>query len=146
MEAIDQGKLNQIQPNVHSVIGRIVGFYLDQRPGLGALNAFVRLELSRLERGFFFLEIVIATAPLLGLLGTVTGLTEVFGNFFSEGELTDPKAFTSGIAMALNTTILGLAIAIPALAAHAYLLRRVDLLTAQIAMCVEHLIRQNVQD
>ena len=146
MTAIGQGTLDQVRPDRHSVIGRILEFYLDQRPDSRALNAFIRLELSRLERGFFVLEIVISAAPLLGLLGTVTGLTAVFGNFFAESGLTDPSAFTSGIAMALNTTILGLAIAIPALAAHAYLLRRVDLLTAQISMSVECLVQLNVRD
>ena len=134
------------QSDIYSVVGRITHFYLTEHPDEGALNAFVRLELSRLERGFFFLEIVIGAAPLLGLLGTVTGLTGVFGNFFAESGLTNPNAFISGIAMALNTTILGLAIAIPTLAVHAYLLRRVDLLTAQIGLAVEHLTRLNVKD
>lgn len=146
MNSIVRGTPNQVEPDIHSAIGRILDFYLNQRPNSGGLNAFARLEVSRLERGFFLLEVVIGAAPLLGLLGTVTGLTQVFGNFFAENGLADPNAFTSGIAMALNTTILGLAIAIPALAAHAYLLRRVDLLAAQISVGVEYLNRLDMSD
>ena len=90
-----------------------------------------------MERGLFLLEVVIGAAPLLGLLGTVTGLTQVFGNFSAETGLPDPGAFIQGIALALNTTILGLAIAIPSLGAHAYLLRRVESLAARISVAVE---------
>lgn len=139
LDSIILGDPKQVDPDVDSALGRILNFYLNQKPDPGRLNAFARMEVSHLERGFFFLEIVIGAAPLLGLLGTVTGLTQVFGNFFAESGLADPGSFISGIAMALNTTILGLAITIPALAAHAYLLRRVDLLTVQISMGIEHL-------
>jgi biopolymer transport protein ExbB/TolQ len=57
--------------------------------------------------------------------------------------LPDPGAFIKGIALALNTTILGLAVAIPSLAAHAYLLRRVESLAARISVGVECLIESN---
>jgi biopolymer transport protein ExbB len=59
--------------------------------------------------------------------------------------LPDPAAFVAGIALALNTTILGLAIAIPALAAHAYILRRVELLAARISVGVECLIHGDTE-
>src|SRR3990167_5567035 len=52
-------------------------------------------------------------APLLGLFGTVLGLDEIFGVMATVG-LGDPKSFSGGIAQALRTTILGLAIAMPA--------------------------------
>ncbi len=94
-----------------------------------------------MERGLFLLEVVIGAAPLLGLLGTVTGLTQVFGGFSAETGLPEPEAFIKGIALALNTTILGLAIAIPALAAHSYLLRRVESLAARISVGVECLVK-----
>ncbi len=93
-----------------------------------------------MERGVFLLEVVIGAAPLLGLLGTVTGLTQVFGGFSAETGLPDPATFITGIALALNTTILGLAIAIPSLAAHAYLLRRVESLAVRIGLGVEAIL------
>jgi biopolymer transport protein ExbB len=149
VDAFVDGNLDQIESDLDSVTGRIISFYRERHPDPEALNAFARLEVSRMERGIFLLEVVIGAAPLLGLLGTVTGLTQVFGNFFAESGLADPSAFISGIALALNTTILGLAIAIPSLAAHAYLLRRVESLAARISMgveCLTELSRKGARD
>lgn len=137
VDAFISGQVEQIQPDQRSVVGRIVGFYRERHPEPEALKAFARLEVSRMERGLFLLEVVIGAAPLLGLLGTVTGLTQVFGGFSAETGLPEPEAFVTGIALALNTTILGLAIAIPSLAAHSYLLRRVESLAARISVGVE---------
>lgn len=137
VEAFLAGEADRIEADDASVAGRIVRFYRERSPDPDALHAFARLEVSRMERGIFLLEVVIGVAPLLGLLGTVTGLTQVFGNFSAETGMPDPGAFIKGIALALNTTILGLAIAIPSLAAHAYLLRRVESLAARIRMGVE---------
>lgn len=122
--------------NDSSVIGRIHLFSKDANEE--SLKAYAQLEVSRLERGLFLLEVVIGAAPLLGLLGTVTGLTQVFSGFSASTGLPDPSAFISGIALALNTTIIGLAIAIPALGAHAYLIRRVEHLAAEINLWLEH--------
>jgi biopolymer transport protein ExbB len=148
VDAFVEGDLDEVEADLESVTGRIICFYRDRQPDPDGLNAFARLEVSRLERGLFLLEVVIGAAPLLGLLGTVTGLTKVFGNFFAESGLADPSAFIGGIALALNTTILGLVVAIPALAAHAYLLRRVELLAARISVgveCLTELARQRPQ-
>ncbi len=141
VDAFISGQEDQIQANHKSVVGRIVGFYREHNPDPEALKAFARLEVSRMERGMFLLEVVIGAAPLLGLLGTVTGLTQVFGGFSVETGLPEPEAFITGIALALNTTIIGLAIAIPALAAHSYLLRRVESLAARISVGVECLVK-----
>lgn len=140
VDAFVAGRIDQIPSERQSVVGRIVGFYQERKPDSEALKAFARLEVSRMERGIFLLEVVIGAAPLLGLLGTVTGLTQVFGGFSAETGLPEPEAFIKGIALALNTTILGLAIAIPALAAHSYLLRRVESLAARLAVGVECLL------
>lgn len=120
--------------------GRIVHFFKQQQPDPEALKAFAHLEMARLEKGVFILEIVVGIAPLIGLLGTVTGLIQVFSNVSLETGLPDTQAFVQGIALALTTTMLGLGIAIPALAAHSYLLRRVECLSAQIHVGVERLI------
>jgi len=137
VDAFVEGDLDRIEADMLSVTGRIVSFFRERKPDAEALNAFARLEVSRMERGMFLLEVVIGAAPLLGLLGTVTGLTQVFGGFSADTGMPDPAAFIKGIALALNTTILGLAIAIPSLAAHAYLLRRVESLAARISVGVE---------
>lgn len=146
VDAFVAGREDEIQPDHKSVVGRIVGFYRERNPDPEALKAFAQLEVSRMERGLFLLEVVIGAAPLLGLLGTVTGLTQVFGGFSAETGLPDPEAFIAGIALALNTTILGLAIAIPALAAHSYLLRRVESLAARISVGVECLVERRTSN
>jgi biopolymer transport protein ExbB len=140
VEAFLTHKLENLQGDPRSVAGRIVLFQKEHKPDAEALNAFARLEVSRMERGIFLLEVVVGVAPLLGLLGTVTGLTQVFSGFSAETGLPEPAAFIRGIALALNTTILGLAIAIPALVAHAYLLRRVESLAARISVGVQALM------
>ena len=78
----------------------------------------------RLERFLNVIAVTAATAPLLGLLGTVTGIIKTFKlmEVFGAG---DPKPLISGISEALITTELGLVLAIPALIAHALLSRRV---------------------
>lgn len=137
VQAFISGDVSNVSASMGSVTGRIVYFFRERQPDAEALKAFARLEVSRMERGIFLLEVVIGAAPLLGLLGTVTGLTQVFGGFSADTGLPDPAAFVQGIALALNTTIIGLAVAIPALAAHAYLLRRVESQAARISVGVE---------
>jgi biopolymer transport protein ExbB len=78
----------------------------------------------RLERYLNVIAVTAAIAPLLGLLGTVTGIIKTFKlmNVFGAG---DPKPLISGISEALITTELGLILAIPALILHALLSRKV---------------------
>ncbi len=78
-----------------------------------------------LQRGLSLIAIASATAPLLGLLGTVTGMIHTFKliNIFGTG---DAKSLASGISEALVTTEFGLVVAIPALILHALLSRKVQ--------------------
>ena len=123
-----------------SVAGRILRFYQRENPDSEQLKAFARLEITRMERGMFILEIVISGAPLIGLLGTVTGLIKVFANIAPDTGMPDPASFIEGIALALTTTMLGLSIAIPALVGNGFLIRRVETLAASLDVGVEHLI------
>ena len=77
----------------------------------------------KLERMIPFIAVVAATAPLMGLLGTVTGMIKTFKliTVFGTG---DAKSLSSGISEALVTTEFGLCVAIPAIIIHALLLRR----------------------
>jgi len=141
VDAFVSGRFDGVPVDSVSVVGRIVGFYQSRPLDSDSLKAYARLEVSRMERGMFLLEVVIGAAPLVGLLGTVTGLTQVFSGFSADTGLPDPATFIMGIALALNTTILGLTIAIPALAAHAYLLRRVESMAARIELSLQALIQ-----
>ncbi|MBY6032594.1 MotA/TolQ/ExbB proton channel family protein [Marinobacter daepoensis] len=77
-------------------------------------------EAPVLERGLTLLKLVAAVAPLLGLLGTVTGMIGTFQSItlFGTG---DPKLMAGGISQALMTTVLGLCVAIPLLFCHSLL-------------------------
>lgn len=84
-----------------------------------------------LERHLTGLGVVASIAPLLGILGTVVGLIEVFDQLFAAGQ-TDSQLLAGGISTALVTTAAGLSIAIPALICHRALLRHVDTLLLEI--------------
>jgi biopolymer transport protein ExbB len=75
-------------------------------------------EAPKLSRGLLFLKIIAVVAPLMGLLGTVTGMINTFQaiTLFGTG---DPKLMAGGISQALVTTVLGLSVAIPTVLLHA---------------------------
>jgi biopolymer transport protein ExbB len=74
-------------------------------------------EIPKLSRGLLFLKIIAVVAPLMGLLGTVTGMINTFQaiTLFGTG---DPKLMAGGISQALVTTVLGLSVAIPTVLLH----------------------------
>ena len=83
------------------------------------------LVVHELERFLGALGTIAAAAPLIGLLGTVLGMIEVFTAIRLEGT-GNAAVLAGGISQALITTAAGLGVAIPALLAHRYFLRRVD--------------------
>lgn len=85
-----------------------------------------RRELARLSSGLRPLMVVATIAPLLGLLGTVWGMIEAFGNIASEDGLGSPELLAGGISQALVTTAAGLAVAIPTQAFYYYFRARID--------------------
>jgi biopolymer transport protein ExbB len=93
-----------------------------------------------MERGLFLLEVVVSAAPLLGLLGTVTGLVQVFSQIPAGGGAGDSSIFSEGIAMALLTTIAGLAIAIPTLISHSYLVRLIEKRASSLDWLTERIV------
>jgi len=86
-----------------------------------------RHVVHELERFLNTLGTVAAVSPLLGLLGTVTGIINAFNAITSQG-VGDPRVLSGGIGEALITTAAGLIVAIPALVAYRYLRGRVDAL------------------
>lgn len=89
------------------------------------IQAAGRQETKELEKRLLVLEVITAVAPLLGLLGTVIGLEDIFG-IISELGLGQAKAFSGGLAQAIRTTVFGLFIAIPSLVAYSYFDKKVD--------------------
>jgi biopolymer transport protein ExbB len=108
-------------------LARIIVYALSHREK-SMSNAFLRAanqELQRFNRGLPILDTIITLAPLLGLLGTVTGLIHAFGLLGAQ-ELGSPVAITGGIAEALIATAFGLGIAITALIPFNYLNARLE--------------------
>jgi len=98
-----------------------------------------RYEISKLERGLVVLEIIVGIAPLMGLVGTIYGLITLFGNM-DAGAAADSSKFAQGISLALNATLMGLLIAIPALIAWSYYSRKVESFAVRMeAICDEFL-------
>ncbi|QIR07830.1 MotA/TolQ/ExbB proton channel family protein [Salinivibrio costicola] len=111
-------------------LGRVLKVYHDapQRDveslELRLLEAVVD-EQQGCEKGLSMLKLLAALAPMLGLLGTVTGMIETFQVITQFGN-GDPKVMAGGISMALVTTVLGLIAAIPLLLAHNILSGQAD--------------------
>ena len=102
-----------------------------------AVQTQARHEVARLESGLVILEIATGVAPLFGLLGTLSGLVGIFANLGGGG---DPVAVARGIAEALNTTIVGLAVAAPSLIAHNYFQRKIEVMSVEMESLVGDLL------
>jgi len=96
----------------------------------GLSEAMLR-ELPRLERSLTTLKVLAAVAPLLGLLGTVTGMINTFQVITAQGA-GDPRLMAGGISEALVTTQFGLAVAIPLFVAASLMARRAQRLAADM--------------
>jgi biopolymer transport protein ExbB len=127
-------------PSSKNALGRLRQIALDHQqedPESTAIRLDEQLaeESSMLNRGLPTVAVLAAVSPLLGLLGTVTGMIETFQSItlFGTG---DPKLMSGGISQALVTTQLGLAVAIPLVLLH-------SLLTGQVNRLVEKLGKYN---
>jgi biopolymer transport protein ExbB len=106
-----------------------------------ALEDVGRRETKCLERYLVVLETVAGASPLLGLLGTVFGMIEVF-SVISIAGVGQAGLLSGGIAEALITTAFGLSIGIPALIAYNFFDSRVDLLSLRIEGYAHALLKQ----
>ena len=119
-------RCNVIQGPFSNIIKRTISnTHLSREEKVLDIQATGRQEARALERMLVVLEIITAITPLLGLLGTVLGMSQVF-DVISEVGLGQTKAFSGGIAQALRTTIIGLGVAIPSLIAYTSFDRKVD--------------------
>ncbi len=115
-DAGDRTKAHARLAQSHSYLAPLVEVAMEApgQPGLGdRLDAEAGLALAGLERGFRLLDTVAQLAPLLGLFGTVLGMIEAFQGLQSGGSSVDPSLLAGGIWVALLTTAVGLAVAMP---------------------------------
>jgi len=87
------------------------------------MEEVITRQVSHIQKGLSTLKVLASIAPLLGLLGTVTGMIATFQSItlFGTG---DPKLMAGGISQALVTTVLGLVAAIPLILIYNYLLSK----------------------
>lgn len=90
-----------------------------------AIESAGAIEMSFLERGLVWLATIANIAPMLGFLGTVSGMINAFEAIARAGDI-EPSLVASGISEALITTATGLAIAIPIQAAHNFFVSKID--------------------
>ncbi len=79
-----------------------------------------------LEKGVGVLAMIMTLAPLIGFLGTVLGMVELFSNIAAQGEVQNVGVIAGGVYKALYTTVAGLAVAIPSTLFYKYCLATVD--------------------
>jgi len=117
-----KAQLKRESASTDNPLGRVLAAYESNR---GADTETIELKLSEaalkempdLTKGLLFIKVVAAVAPLMGLLGTVTGMIKTFQviTLYGAG---DPKMMAGGISQALMTTVLGLVVAIPMVLLH----------------------------
>ncbi len=110
-----------------------------------AIETRARHEVMQLERGLVILEIIVGIAPLTGLVGTLHGLITLFATLGSVG-ITDNAAMAKGISIALNTTLMGLIVAIPSLIAWSYYNKKVETLAVEMEAICEQFLRCQYRD
>ena len=94
---------------------------------LVAIENVGNLEIAKLEKGFPLIATTAAGAPMLGFLGTVTGMVRAFFDMANAGTNVDVSLLSGGIYEALVTTVGGLVVGIITLFAYNYLVSQVDL-------------------
>ncbi|WP_372873500.1 MotA/TolQ/ExbB proton channel family protein [Pseudomonas sp.] len=125
---LNNQKLKELRNN--SPLGQILAAGLaNSKHGREIMKECIEEAAARvihdLERYLNALGTIAGIAPLLGLLGTVLGMIEIFSSFMGSG-MANAALLAAGISKALITTAAGLMVAIPALFFHRYLQRRVD--------------------
>jgi biopolymer transport protein ExbB len=142
----DLPRLAQVCHNTPSALSRLALLAYDhlrdpKDETVDLLETRARQEVVKLERGLVILEIVVGIGPLLGLVGTVHGLIRLFGELGASG-LTDNTRLAAGISVALNTTLMGLLVAIPALVAWSYYSKKVENLAIDMEALLDRFLRQ----
>ncbi len=115
-------QLSRETASMDNPLGRVLSAY-DEAKGADIETVELKLseaalkEMPDLTKGLLFIKVIAAVAPLMGLLGTVTGMIKTFQviTLYGAG---DPKLMAGGISQALMTTVLGLCVAIPMVLLH----------------------------
>jgi len=138
-------RLTRVVSHDQSSLARITRVALQHLRGPRSENVEVvetraRHEMVRLEKGLIVLEVIVGIAPLLGLIGAVSGLVHVFSHLGLSSGAADTRQIALGIAEALNATVFGLSIAVPTLIAFSYFSKKVEVMSVEMETLVVELI------
>lgn len=140
-------RLARIVHRDESALGRIVRAALQhlrapRSETVEMVETKARHEVIGLERGLIVLEIITGIAPLLGLIGAVSGLVRVFSALGLSSGASNTQAIALGISEALNATVFGLSIAVPTLIAFSFFSKKVEVMSVEIETLVVELINK----
>jgi biopolymer transport protein ExbB len=105
-----------------------------------AVQSSAREEIVRMQTGLPILEVVITIAPLLGLLGTASGLVVIFGSAEDLTSGVNNAKLAAGIARALGTTIAGIVVAVPSVVAHSFFTRKIERIAARLEVLLGRVV------
>jgi len=117
-------------------VGAMFGFFDMQN----AMQEVSEREISKLHRKLEYLSFIATSAPMMGLLGTVTGMIASFNQIARTEGAARPSQLAGGISEALVTTCLGLIVAIPAMFFVAFFRNRIESYVAEAEAAVEKLM------
>ena len=135
LTAVERGEMDdalRLGQGSRDFIARTLCYALSHEDKINAVTRAAGRELQRYNRGLSLLDTAITVAPLLGLLGTVTGMIRSF-SLLGGSELGAPSAITGGIAEALIATAFGLAVAILALLPFNYLNAQLEMARHEVS-------------
>lgn len=147
-QLVEAGQLSQAEQLCReqpSFLGYVVGAGL-QEAAVGydavekSMEDAAQEQSARLFRKIEYLSVIGTIAPMLGLMGTVWGMIQAFGEFSAKAN-PQVSEFAPGISHALVTTLFGLLVAIPALSAFAIFRNRIDEYVAETSLQAEHVLQ-----
>ena len=133
LKAGDIEAARKLVVKTHGEVGKVLMTknYKDRESAERALEELFSAEVPKLDFGLNWISVFAAVAPLLGLLGTVMGMIELFDVITMHGT-SDPKLLAGGISIALVTTETGLIVAIPLQLIHTFLVNRSEALRGRM--------------
>ena len=126
IERDDWETAKRLADSTQGEVAKLATVVMARHGNFERLENFVSVRAERamdqFEKNLNYLNVLVTLSPVLGLLGTVTGMIGSFNNF--NQRMDDPLAVTAGIGEALITTVFGLCISIVAICMYAYFMRR----------------------
>ncbi|HEV7278796.1 MAG TPA: MotA/TolQ/ExbB proton channel family protein [Pirellulaceae bacterium] len=135
----------ELAKNDESVLGQVLSAGLAKlsvgyEHAIEAMQQVSEVEGLKLEQRLSYVSLIGAISPMIGLFGTVDGMIRAFYQIATAGGTPDPSKLAEGVATALMTTIIGLAIAIPAMILFAIIRNRLVRLMTEVGISSEELM------